>query len=276
MDSAAAGPRWELAKHVRACECDGNVILLDLNSSRYLGIGVPESQLIAHHVANWPVSNSISAYAIHGASAADAVVHRLHLQGLLADASAAPNLGATTEALNGEIAGDQAIPVAEGAASHLLWPPAVGLEEATATLVLDRAPVRAGSAVERLMAALRFTHSVAAASVGLRCRSLMAITRSVSTRRAGLLGPRGESLEAMTPAVAEYERLRPFLFTARAQCLLDSLALVGYLARVGFAPRWVVGVRTGPFGAHSWVQSGNTVLNDQHEYVRQFRPILVV
>ncbi|MCU7375150.1 lasso peptide biosynthesis B2 protein [Paucibacter sp. O1-1] len=95
-------------------------------------------------------------------------------------------------------------------------------------------------------------------------------------RQARLLGSRAGSLEAMTPAVAAYERLRPLLFTARAQCLLDSLALIGFLARSGFAAHWVVGVRTGPFAAHSWVQNGNTVLNDQHEYVRQFRPIHVV
>jgi hypothetical protein len=35
-------------------------------------------------------------------------------------------------------------------------------------------------------------------------------------------------------------------------------------------------VTTRPFGAHSWVQDGTMVLNDQHEHVRGFRPILVV
>ena len=80
----------------------------------------------------------------------------------------------------------------------------------------------------------------------------------------------------MRPALLAYETLRPFVFTAREKCLLDSLALVMFLAKDGLLPRWVIGVRTGPFGAHSWVQCGTTVLNDQHEYVRQFRPILVV
>ena len=81
---------------------------------------------------------------------------------------------------------------------------------------------------------------------------------------------------AMHAGVAAYEAMRPLLFTARKECLLDSLALMAFLATEDVFPRWVLGVKTGPFGAHSWVQSGSTVLNDQHEHVRQFVPILVV
>jgi len=80
----------------------------------------------------------------------------------------------------------------------------------------------------------------------------------------------------MRDGTAAYERLRPFVFTARDRCLYDSLALLGFLAKERHFPRWVVGVKTSPFGAHSWLQSGGTVVNDHHEYVRRFRPILVV
>ena len=88
-------------------------------------------------------------------------------------------------------------------------------------------------------------------------------------------------LESVSPdsiarAIAAYETLRPFVFTARDKCLQDSLALIGFLASEGLFPHWVIGVKTRPFGAHSWVQLGPTVLNDHHDHVRQFVPILVV
>ena len=83
-------------------------------------------------------------------------------------------------------------------------------------------------------------------------------------------------LDRMKQYAATYERLRPLLLTANEKCLFDSLAMMGFLADQDLYPRWIIGVKTRPFGAHSWVQAGSTVLNDQHEYVRQFRPILAV
>lgn len=76
--------------------------------------------------------------------------------------------------------------------------------------------------------------------------------------------------------MAAYEKLRPLAYTARERCLYDSLALLNFLAGEGLFPTWVIGVRTRPFGAHSWLQSGPVVLNDLHDHVRRFRPILVV
>ncbi|WP_431286735.1 lasso peptide biosynthesis B2 protein [Roseateles chitinivorans] len=82
--------------------------------------------------------------------------------------------------------------------------------------------------------------------------------------------------ESVRVAALAFDRLRPLAFSARDRCLHDSLSLVFFLLAQGLSARWVIGVKTNPFGAHSWVQSGRTVLNDQHEYVRAFRPILVV
>ena len=76
--------------------------------------------------------------------------------------------------------------------------------------------------------------------------------------------------------MASYMRLRPFFFTAHDKCLHDSLTLIRFLARRGMFPAWVIGVRTRPFAAHSWVQSASLVLNDVHEHVRTYTPILVV
>jgi hypothetical protein len=70
--------------------------------------------------------------------------------------------------------------------------------------------------------------------------------------------------------------MRPLVITSHDKCLHDSLTLLRFLAAEKLYPSWVVGVRTRPFAAHSWVQSGDLVLNDTHEYVRGFTPILVV
>jgi hypothetical protein len=107
---------------------------------------------------------------------------------------------------------------------------------------------------------------------------LLSIANAVAARRARVERDAScpDSLDALRSAVAVYERLRPLLFSARNRCLQDSLALVSFLARERLLARWVVGIKTRPFGAHSWVQCGEIVLNDQHDHVRRFRPILVV
>lgn len=77
-------------------------------------------------------------------------------------------------------------------------------------------------------------------------------------------------------AAASYLRLRPFALTTHDRCLHDSLALIHFLTTRGLIAQWVIGVRLRPFGAHSWVQRGSVVLNDQPDHVRAYEPILVV
>jgi hypothetical protein len=123
----------------------------------------------------------------------------------------------------------------------------------------------------------RFLTGATFAAASLKLRTLLAITESVAARRDRCArAPRSESPDALRDAVAVFDKLRPLLFASRDKCLFDSLALINFLALEGMFPRWVIGVTTRPFGAHSWVQDGTMVLNDQHEHVRGFRPILVV
>jgi len=152
--------------------------------------------------------------------------------------------------------------------------PHATVEEATSSLNAEDSSSDPGFEARRL---LRFLWSAVEASLWMRCRSLHAIATTVQARRNRLQSASAPcSLESVKTGTAAYERLRPFAFSAHRNCLHDSLALVAFLAAEGAFPRWVIGVKTRPFGAHSWVQMGTTVLNDQHEMVRQFRPILVV
>jgi hypothetical protein len=83
-------------------------------------------------------------------------------------------------------------------------------------------------------------------------------------------------LDTARRAVGAFIRLRPLLFGAQDACLYDSLALVRYLSYYRIFPTCVIGVQTGPFAAHCWVQEGAVVFNDAPEYVRRYTPILAV
>lgn len=59
-------------------------------------------------------------------------------------------------------------------------------------------------------------------------------------------------------------------------CLLDSLALLRFLAANGLHANAVFGVSAAPFSAHCWVQTGDIVLNDSVGNVDAHTPIRVV
>jgi transglutaminase superfamily protein len=80
-------------------------------------------------------------------------------------------------------------------------------------------------------------------------------------------------LSRLRGLVASYLHCRAWLFTAAGECLLDSLTLHGFMSRYGIATSMVIGVRTSPFGAHAWVQSGDYILNDELETVSAYERI---
>jgi hypothetical protein len=240
--------RLRLAAHVCACQSDGQVILLDLRRNKYIGVGGRHVAALAHAVDGWPAS---ALDEDHPVVAPDirTLMQPLLLQGLLTDR-----------------------PV-----DRLVEKPFTSsIGEANASLDVEDAMEDATIGARRMVQMVR---SAAAAAMWLRYRSLLSIAQTVAARRAQFEPGRicgSTSPNAMREAVAAYDKLRPLVFTARDRCLHDSLALVDFLAAEGMFPRWVIGVQTQPFGAHSWVQSGETVLNDHPDRVRRFRPILVV
>lgn len=234
-----------LAPHVRACACGDQTILLDLLGNRYLGFGATASKALESLIRGWPVA-SASATTNPSPVATTDLTQRLLAQGLIVETQ-------------------WDVDVAEAANE--------GIAEAIASLGADDRLTDIKLGARRVA---NFLCSAAITSWWLRRRSLDSITKIVAMRRARFSGTVSDSLDSMRAGTAAYERLRPFVFTARDQCLYDSLALLSFLAAERLFPRWVVGVKTCPFGAHSWLQSGGTVVNDHHEYVRRFRPILVV
>ncbi len=243
MQDAPSKQRLELASHVRACACESCVVLLDLRRSRYLAISKPEALQLCSWIKGWPALE-----AQHDHEVSPSIPHAT-LQHLIA-----------LELLT------RAGPASAAMDAHEQKLPAASAD-------LDQATTAPRISARRV---LRFLSSSAHASWCLRHQSLWAIAHASTSRRHKLLGPNTESMRAIQSACAAYAALRPFFFSTQKQCLHDSLALLSFLATEGLLARWVIGVKSGPFAAHSWLQSGETVLNDQHERVRQFRPILVV
>lgn len=82
----------------------------------------------------------------------------------------------------------------------------------------------------------------------------------------------GAAIEALA---LRFGRARPWI-PIRTECLIDSLALMLFLAWRGHAPRLVFGVEAPPFTAHAWVQHDNCVLNDAIERIVVYTPIQAV
>ncbi|RZA16226.1 MAG: lasso peptide biosynthesis B2 protein [Proteobacteria bacterium] len=107
----------------------------------------------------------------------------------------------------------------------------------------------------------------------LQARSISQVVEAVVRRKpqlksAGLRCPLQHHVEI-------FHRVRP-LFPAPYLCLRDSLALIEYLAAKRCAIDWIFGVQMQPFGAHCWIASGNTLLNESVEFAAQFTPIMRV
>ena len=81
--------------------------------------------------------------------------------------------------------------------------------------------------------------------------------------------------QALTDAVAQFERLRPWL-PLQGECLLRSYHLRTFLRARGLDALWVFGVRTWPFDAHCWLQAGDTALDEDLERLSAYHPIMAV
>lgn len=231
-----------MADHVRACRVDEQVLLLDLRRNKYLGFRGPQLDALSQVIVDWPCSLADGNSAPLSPSAL-ARLQPLLDQQLLSEAHTEGQLGPLLP---------QALECIDPDANHTR-------------------PTAAGRDV------LRLAWAAAGAALWLRRLNLAEIASRVARLRSlGGTNDERESTAALRDAVSSYMRLRPFLFTAHDKCLHDSLTLIRFLARRRMFPAWVIGVRTRPFAAHSWVQSESRVLNDVHEHVRTYTPILIV
>jgi hypothetical protein len=234
-----------LPKHVYICETADAVVFLDLRRDRYFGLSGPQMHALASLVTGWPVQSTPPADVPQlakpqGVRVADLMVSR----GLL-----------TTDTQ----AGKSATPVT--------------VETPQAALKASRAGARAGRV--HLPDIARFLASWIWTTWSLRRRSLESVIRDIESRK-----HRGRDSSPDTRTIVElveiFRHLRRYTFTAKDRCLFHALVLVNFLSRYGYSPTLVMGVRSLPWGAHSWVQDGGYVLDSTPEEVAAFTPILAI
>lgn len=111
------------------------------------------------------------------------------------------------------------------------------------------------------------------ASIAVRASSFHQILRrlDVLRQRVGERPSPSETITAERLALAI--QATNLLVGSTDRCLNRSLALLHLCYRHGSAPTFVIGVRTNPFVAHCWVQTGDLVLNDRSEHARLFTRI---
>ena len=237
-----------LPPHVRACSTASGTVLLDLRRNRYFGVGIKETLAMSSLAANWnPGSPSGARFAedAEPLPLEDAVriADKLVQAGLLSNDTPQPAAFTPTEIdLN-----------------TLLT--SVGHE------LNRKSAVRLGHIISFLRACTWARRAV-------RSRTLYVVAEEVG-RRKNEAGAPFDATRAVE-LVGIFRRLRPHTFAARDQCLFHALALVRFLSDHGLYPTWVIGVRTKPWAAHSWVQHGALLLDANPEQVCDYTPILAI
>lgn len=232
--------QYYLPRHVYACSLSGGLVFVDLLRNRYFSIGETETRAIGPHIANHAIAGNSWDGSV---AASESIAARLLQAGLLQQQES--GLRDFTPA------------DVHGAAALL------SIED------VYRASMPASDYL------LSFALSCLWARVSLRTRPLHAIACSLKRAKAQRASPNFDS-EKVASLVSAFRRLRPFAFTSLDRCLFHALALTRFLNHHGQFPTWVIGVRLRPWGAHSWVQHNQWVLDTTPEIVREYVPLLAV
>lgn len=237
-----------LPSHVRACSTATGTVLLDLRRNRYFGVGRKETTVLRSLAGNWQSLASASV-----SFAADAEPLPIEDAVRIADKLVEAGLLSTS---------------APEAAAFTPMP-----------VDLDSLLTSVGHEIER-KASIRWRHLVSFvracswARRSVRSRSLYVVAEDIGRQKSAAGAP--FEAERAIELVGIFRRLRPHTFGARDQCLFHALALVRFLASHGVYPTWVIGVRTKPWAAHSWVQHGTLLLDANPEQVCEYTPILAI
>jgi hypothetical protein len=241
--AATLTPTWLVPRHVHVCALADAAVVLDLRADRYHGLTQRQSAALSLVVHGWPRALDAGAPPTDTGQA-QALAHELAIRGLLTQDDACGKSAAAV--------------VLPGVDEHLhVWEGA------------DWSAIHAADWWVFAMAWVR-------ATLSLRLRRLLHVVERVEHRKAERLAPNPFDPARTRRLLHTFRALRPFFYTTLDQCLLDSLVLIEFLALHEQFPIWVIGVRTGPFAAHSWVQHEHYVLNGAPTYVRAFTPILAV
>lgn len=234
---------YYLPQHVYACRTDDGVIFLNARHDRYFGLGGAGVAALPEFVRNWPSGDTIAR------SGGESPISRAEVQ------RAADNLIERGLLCYG---GDEENPMRRTSVPPL-------------SMDLPRAVGEARRAL-RPVDLIYFILACTQAVWLLKRQPLEVIASRVTAARRN-----DEPLDLVEVfgRVQVFRRLRRLFFSEKDRCLLNALALVLFLRRYGHFPLFVIGVKTRPFGAHSWVQHQQILLEGDPASVCHFVPILV-
>jgi len=138
--------------------------------------------------------------------------------------------------------------------------------------IADDAPIAAPSS---LPIKLEVGWAVATSKLRLQRSTFLETIQHLRRKKAACATPERTGLEPWLRAATAFRASRRWV-PIRPICLLDSLALLQFLARRRLAADLVFGVKLNPFSAHCWVQAEDVILNDHVEFAQRHTQILVV
>jgi hypothetical protein len=259
-----------LAPHVYPCVTDDKVVLLDLQRDKYVGVGREQMASLAARVKGWPLAGDLQLLEPAASEVRSSSASGSSSLPMPSDIASVP--GARADSVLGKML----------AAGMLTTDPAVGKEATPVNMPRPEAAlVEEDLETQPEITAIhvsRFLRASLVSALALKTFRIESVIAAVAARKAAgrRSGTSPFDRARASREVAAYIRLRPLLFGAQDACLFDSIALVRFLSYSGIFPTCVIGVQTGPFGAHCWVQHEAMVFNDSPEYVRRFTPILAV
>lgn len=130
----------------------------------------------------------------------------------------------------------------------------------------------ATDAAVKVIDQIRFAAALIDLTVCYPGRPFARLLRNVRPPLGEVRDPSGQEILRLARA---FRQLVVFAPISR-KCLVRSFLLMRFLDRAGHSAQWVFGVRTWPFGAHCWVQSGDVVLDDAPERLAPYQPIFCV
>lgn len=235
-------PVYYLAPHVCACELPEGAVFLDLLSSTYFAVDVHSLPLLRRMVGNWRKNGSLKHHETLIEPHDGQLIDALRTRGFIASTNSSRAFSAISSPPT--------------AACTPNWNLRATI---CATVVM----------------LYRICSSYATTNVLLQSRHLAILLRKLDRPRP-VQRLSSVSQYELQSVVSLFAKLRLWLYTARDNCLLDSLVLTSVLRRYHISATLYIGVALMPFSAHAWVQMDCCVLDDSVDHVRSYTPIVVV
>jgi len=250
--------RYRLSPHVHACRTHKHVVLLDVKRDQYVGIGGAAIQELADVIEGWPAAHHSPTSSIESESTS----------------SSGEGEKGSADALREML--DTGM-VTTDTTSHYT-PRTTPIVEPRTALIDGYTDVSCSVGMREIR---KFLAAAAATKFLLRWKSFENVVAHIKSQRDLQRTPPDShaarfDLHAARQRVAEFKRLRTFIYTANDACLFDSLTLSKFLFSYGIYPNVVFGVDTNPFAAHCWLQEGSIVINDDPLDVSRYVPVLII